>query len=417
MTSSTTGIRERHSRRCTSADGGRCNCTPTIEAFVYSRRDHKKIRETFTGKGARAAAKTWRQDAAGALRRGTMRAPTATTIRQAWETWEAGAKGGTLRSRSGDRYKPSVLRSYESSMRLRVLPEIGAVKLSDVQRVDLQDLADRWLTKGLDPSTIRNTLMPLRAIFRRAVSRGELAVNPTTGLELPAVRGTRDRYATPEEAAELIAAAPEQDRALWATALYAGLRRGELMALDWQHVDLDAGVIYVERSWDVQAGVIETKSRAGRRTVPIASLLRGLLLEHRLRQGRGGVGLVFGRTAEKPFEPGSVRTRALTAWKRENDRRKNAAEEAGREDDEVVLLEPIGLHECRHTFASLMIAAGVNAKALSTYMGHSSITITLDRYGHLMPGNEEQAAGLLDAYLASGTARASSYGEVSPLNR
>lgn len=62
------------------------------------------------------------------------------------------------------------------------------------------------------------------------------------------------------------------------------------------------------------------------------------------------------------------------------------------------------LHEARHTFASLMIAAGVNAKALSTYMGHSSIMITLDRYGHLMPGNEEQAAGLLDAYLAASEA-------------
>jgi len=57
------------------------------------------------------------------------------------------------------------------------------------------------------------------------------------------------------------------------------------------------------------------------------------------------------------------------------------------------------LHECRHTFASLMIAAGVNAKALGTYLGHSSITITLDRYGHLFPGNEEEAAALLDAYL------------------
>jgi integrase len=62
-------------------------------------------------------------------------------------------------------------------------------------------------------------------------------------------------------------------------------------------------------------------------------------------------------------------------------------------------LEPIGLHEARHTFASLMIAAGVNAKALSTYLGHASITITMDRYGHLMPGNEDEAAGLLDAYL------------------
>ncbi len=67
-------------------------------------------------------------------------------------------------------------------------------------------------------------------------------------------------------------------------------------------------------------------------------------------------------------------------------------------------LTSIGLHECRHTFASLMIAAGVNAKALTTYMGHASVTITFDLYGHLMPGNEEEAAGLLDALLDGASA-------------
>jgi integrase len=65
-------------------------------------------------------------------------------------------------------------------------------------------------------------------------------------------------------------------------------------------------------------------------------------------------------------------------------------------------LEPIALHECRHTYAAFMIAAGVNPKALSTYMGHASITITLDRYGHLMPGAEDEAASMLAAYLAQG---------------
>jgi integrase len=64
-------------------------------------------------------------------------------------------------------------------------------------------------------------------------------------------------------------------------------------------------------------------------------------------------------------------------------------------------LNRITLHECRHTFASLMVAAGVNAKALSTFMGHANISITLDRYGHLMPGSEAEAAELLDAYLAA----------------
>lgn len=64
-----------------------------------------------------------------------------------------------------------------------------------------------------------------------------------------------------------------------------------------------------------------------------------------------------------------------------------------------VRLERITPHSCRHTLASLMIAAGVNAKALSTFMGHANISITLDRYGHLMPGSEAEAARLLDAYL------------------
>src|SRR3989440_10592897 len=82
-----------------------------------------------------------------------------------------------------------------------------------------------------------------------------------------------------------------------------------------------------------------------------------------------------------PFAGTSTIVRANEAWKAAN-------------------LQRVTMHECRHTFASLMIAAGVNAKALSTYMGHATIGITLDRYGHLMPGNEDEAASMLDAYLA-----------------
>ena len=220
--------------------------------------------------------------------------------------------------------------------------------------------------------------MPVRTIFRRSLVRGEVAVNPTAGLELPAVRGSRDRIASPTEAKRLLEAL-DQDRALWATAMYAGLRLGELRALDWDAVDLARGVIEVRRSWDAVEGPIEPKSRAGRRSVPVAAALRLHLAEDRLYSGRRS-GLVFGRAADVPLAPVSVHARALAVWRR-----------AG--------LAPITLHECRHTFASLMIAAGVNAKALSTYMGHASVTITFDRYGHLMPGNEAEAAGLLDAFL------------------
>ena len=179
------------------------------------------------------------------------------------------------------------MRGYEQAMNLRMLHEIGGVRLTSLTRVDLQDLADQWLAKGLDPSTTRNTLMPLRAMYRRALSRGEVSLNPTTGIELPAVRGRRERIATPEQAAALIAAAPENDRALWATAFYAGLRRGELMALRWENVDLDAGLIRVERAWDPRAKqYIETKSTAGRRSVPVAAALANELNLLRAHTGR-----------------------------------------------------------------------------------------------------------------------------------
>jgi integrase len=235
------------------------------------------------------------------------------------------------------------------------------------------------LADDLGASTVRNALLPLRAIYRQALAPDEVAHNPTAGVQLPAVRGRRERIASPAEAAQLIAALPLRDRAIWATAMYAGLRSGELQALTDELVDLDEDVIHVRWSWDAMEGRVPPKSQAGRRTVPVPGVLRSHLLRHRLAQ-RHPVGLFFGRPDGRPFSNQSLSQRAARTWR-----------SAG--------LEPIGLHECRHTFASLMIAAGVNVKALSTFVGHSSVRTTLDRYGHLFPGAEREAASLLDSYL------------------
>ncbi len=89
---------------------------------------------------------------------------------------------------------------------------------------------------------------------------------------------------------------------------------------------------------------------------------------------------MFGETAVKVFDYDAVVARARAGWAEAK-------------------LEPIGLHAARHTAASVMIAAGVNVKALSEFLGHASITITLDRYGHLLPGSIAEATTLLDAYL------------------
>jgi integrase len=380
-----TGIRRRHGRNCRSRDGRNCNCSEGWEASVYSKRDGKKIRRVFA---RQSDAKSWRADAQNALGNGTLRAPKPTTVCEAWEEWQKGAKEGTIRDRSGNPFKPATIRSYERAMRLRILPELGPVKLAEISRPDLQQLVDRLLAHGLNASTIGVTLNPLRGIYRRALSRGELAINPTTGLEMPAVRGRRERFANPEEAERLIAAVPLEDRAIWATAFYAGLRLGELMALRVADIDLASGILQVRRGWDDKEGELDLpKTDAGRRRVPIAAVLRDFLTEHLACTDRTGEQLIFGSGDSIPFSITPFRARADRGWK-------------------TAELERITPHEARHTYASLMIAAGVNGKALSTFMGHANISITLDRYGHLMPGSEEESAGLLDAYLTAERERA-----------
>jgi integrase len=373
------GITVRHKRQCPARTGARCSCSPAYQAQVYDRRVGKRVTRTFA---TLAAARNWRQDAAGSIRRGELSVGAGVSIAAASALWLEYAGSGAIRNRSGDVYKPSEIRSYYQLLRARVLPRFGGLDVAALTRADLQRFVTDMLRDGLGPSTVRNTLMPVRALYRDIDQlAGFASTNPTIGLRLPAVRGRRDRVASPAEASQLLAALEQRDQALWATALYAGLRRGELRGLIWSDVDLDRRLIHVSRAWDQNAGFVTPKSQAGTRTLPIADQLLVRLAAHHRQSERAESALVFGRTVVLPFDPSTVVERAQKAWQRHG-------------------LQTIGLHECRHTYASLMIAAGVNAKALSVFMGHASITITLDRYGHLFPGSEDEAAALLNRYLA-----------------
>lgn len=382
-----TGIRVRHSRSCAAPDG-RCRCRPSYEAFVYSRRDGRKLRKTFP---TLAAAKSWRADATAAVSRGRLRAPQPTTFRAAAEAWLDGARSGVIQTRSGRPYKPAAIRSYETSLRRHVLKELGGARLGDVQRADVQALVDRMRGAGSTASTVRNAINAIRAICRRALEDGALGVNPTNDLRLPAAGRRRERVVEPDEARALLAALPEADRPLWTCAFFAGLRRGELQALRWQDVDLAAGTIHVRRTWDAKEGAIAPKSDAGARSLTLAGMVRGALLEHALRC-IWTEGLVFGRTPEAPFVPSTVRARALSAWTRETERIKEA-------DPTATGLAPIGLHEARHSFASMLIAAQVDPKTISRLMGHSSVAFTLDQYAKVFARHERTMVDRFDAYL------------------
>lgn len=375
------GLRLRHRTGCPALDREECACRPGYEASVFSRAENRKIRKTFSNP---AGALRWRRAMLRAADDGPLRSPSRTTLREAAALFMEGAEAGLIRNRSGDTYKPSALRGYDEALRLRILPALGHRRLSELERSDLQALVEQWQRDGLSASTVRNSVNPLKVIFRCAdqLVDGVVPQNPTVGLRLPATRGRRDRVASIDEARQLLSALPTRDRALWGTALFAGLRRGELLALRWSDVDLTERTITVERSYDAKVGFVAPKSRAGLRRVPIVAELVELLDTHRQIRSWDDDALVFGRAPARPFSPSAIGRRARTCWLK-----------AG--------LTPITLHECRHTCASYFIAAGVNAKALSTFMGHSSITITLDRYGHLFPGAETEAMTLVDRYLRS----------------
>jgi integrase len=149
--------------------------------------------------------------------------------------------------------------------------------------------------------------------------------------------------------------------------------------------------IRVERGWDDVDGAIAPKSEKGTRRVPVAGELRRYLLAHKMRTGRDGDELLFGRTAGEPFTPTHVRKKARQAWA--------AAAVGAFLRGEPAGLDPIGLHECRHTFVSLMHSAGCSLEAIGDYVGHSSTYLT-DRYRHLIEGQAEQDAERLDAFLS-----------------
>lgn len=370
------GITLVHRSVCKIKQTERCTCRPGHRAEAYDAVARRRRYRTFP---TRKAAVQWRQDMQVAIRNGEHRITRAVTLAEVRDDWAKAAEEGTALTKAGQPYKPSVLRGYRDAWVTKIEPELGRSKVAEIRPVHVKALVTKLMGQGLAPSTVRNTITALRVLFKWAVSEELASSNPCDTVALPSGGTTRDNIVPVETALEMVAALKTpRERALWATAFFAGLRRGELGGLEWADVDLDAHQITVRRSFDPGSRtMVLPKSKAGSRVLGFPALLAPFLCAV---EGRDG--LVFGREdgSGKPFVEKGITATADAAWA-----------EAG--------LPRLTLHECRHTYASLMIAAGVNIKTIQTWMGHSSITVTLDLYGHLLPGSAAEALGLLNAYI------------------
>lgn len=276
--------------------------------------------------------------------------------------------------------KASTKSLYASITRSHIIgSQFGGLTLDKVKPMQVEKWIVSLREKGLSESTVRTTYTILRAILATAVRDGAMATNPAAMVARPRVTRTEAAFLTPGEIRKLmVEAGSSRYEPLFELLSHTGLRRGEALALKWSDVDLDQHVLRVAGTLARLDGVLvvtEPKTTKSKRYVHISASVEALLrrlrlrqVEERLRAGSRWVesGFVFTTEFGEPCDPRNA-LRAL----------KVAASRAG--------LEGIGLHTLRHSAASTMLTNGVPLKVASEILGHSSITITADTYGHVAP--------------------------------
>ena len=280
--------------------------------------------------------------------------------------------------------RPSSRRIYLDNLRLHVLPELGSVQLSKLDKTLLRAWLAQLSAGPLKPATVHQVYRALRRVLASAVENDVIARNPLDGIKPPRVEAQEMRFLTPGAVATLAGAIDERYRAFVLVGAYCGLRLGEMAGLRRHRVDLlHRHVQVVEQLGRDDAGqwaLQPLKTRASLRSIALPAVVVDELDEHLRRwAGTGREGFVFtAPDGRGHLDPDNFRSRIWTP----------AVATAG--------LAPLRIHDLRHTTASLAIAAGADVKTLQTMLGHASAVMTLDRYGHLMPGRAQDVADRLD---------------------
>jgi len=253
-------------------------------------------------------------------------------------------------------------RKVRSFLDARILPTFGETRLEDVRTMAIQGWINSLTADGLSPATVRGLYATLRQMLGRAVDFDLLGKNPCRNIELPR-EGERDVVLlTVEDMARLEATIDKRFAALVHLGCWAGLRIGELAALRWDHIDLEAGVIVVQQSRRLDGTVGPTKSGKSR-TLDISPVTVEVLRAHRRDFGMSD--LVFTTTRQqRPLDMGNFR---VGPWKK-------AVTLCG--------FDPAPTpHSMRHSYTTRLAMAGVDWQIISEQLGHHNASFSMNRYG------------------------------------
>jgi integrase len=320
------------------------------------------------------------------VRRGTDHEESPKTFREVAEDWYAGLTD----------LKPKTLEGYRYTLDRYILPALGSKRIGRVKPPVLRAFLAGLPTK-LSPTTRRNIFRTLTPILNQALADGLIQSNPAKLVKLPKAKATEKPSKSSMPTAEQVTALAElmepEYRSLVYFAAYTGMRAGEIVALRVRNLDLMRGRVTVEES----VTAVATKFTGGTRLVtgtPKSGASRSFaiprfLVEMVMEQvaGKGTEDFVFPAPSggvlrhswffERHYRPAVDRLIAEGTWPRTARR----------------------FHDLRHTCASLLIAQGVHPKAIQERLGHSSIMVTMDIYGHLYDDHEDaMMAGLQDAH-------------------
>jgi integrase len=306
------------------------------------------------------------------------------TVGEYLDRWLADSVKSTVRTSTYER--------HEEIVRLHIKPSLGRMGLKKLTPAHVRGLYSEKLDSGLlAPATVRKIHSTLHKALSQAVSDG---IVPRNAADVKAPRPTPEemRPLSEDEARtflEAIRQSGERFEALYVLAISTGLRRGELLGLRWDDVDLERGTLRVGRALVREGGrhtLGETKTRRGRRQINLTPRTVSTLKAHRKKQLEAKMrlaglykdhGLIFASQVGTPVNPENLVKRSF----------KPLLKKAG--------LPEIRFHDLRHTCATLLLGRGVHPKLVQELLGHATIAMTLDTYSHYLPSMGDQAAGAM----------------------